>query len=133
MLDASSLVRAALAPGSAAGLLLAAALGGRARLAGSPETLQEAARVLVRPKFAARLSPEAREASIARLVAATEVVESAERVTECRDPMVLAAALAAGVAVIVSDDRDLLVLDPWRGVRVLKPEAALALLGGGQG
>lgn len=136
MLDASSLVRAALAPGSAAGLLLAAALGGRARLAGSPETLQEAARVLVRPKFAARLSPEAREASIARLVAATEVVESAERVTECRDPsddMVLEAALAAGVAVVVSDDRDLLVLDPWRGVRVLKPEAALALLGEGQG
>ena len=104
MLDASSLVRAALAPGSAAGLLLAAALGGRARLAGSPETLQEAARVLVRPKFAARLSPEAREASIARLVAATEVVESVERVTECRDP---------------SDDMVL--------------EAALALLGGGQG
>jgi putative PIN family toxin of toxin-antitoxin system len=92
--------------------------------------------VLVRPKFAARLSPEAREASIARLVAATEVVESVERVTECRDPsddMVLEAALAAGVAVVVSDDRDLLVLDPWRGVRVPKPEAALALLGEGQG
>ena len=30
-----------------------------------------------------------------------------------------------------SDDQDL--LDPWRGIRVLKPEAVLALLGEGQG
>ena len=96
----------------------------------------DAALVLARPKFAARLPPEAREAFIARLVAATEVVDQAERVAECRDPgddMVLEAALAAGAAVVVSDDRDLLVLDPWRGVRVLKPEAALALLGEGLG
>jgi uncharacterized protein len=73
-------------------------------------------------------------------VAAAEVVEPAERVAECRDPgddMVLEAALAAAPAadtvIIVSDDRDLLVLDPWRGIRVLKPEAALALLGEDRG
>jgi predicted nucleic acid-binding protein len=30
---------------------------------------------------------------------------------------------------LVTDDRDLLVLDPWReGIRILKPEAALAAL-----
>lgn len=134
-------MRAALAPGSAAGRLLAAALeGGSARIAGSPETLREAVRVLARPKFAARVPPDAREAFVARLVAAAEVVEPAERVAECRDPnddMVLEAALAAardgGTVAIVSDDRDLLVLDPWRGIRVLKPEAALALLGEGPG
>jgi hypothetical protein len=28
----------------------------------------------------------------------------------------------------VSDDRDLLDLDPWRGVRIVKPEALLATL-----
>lgn len=135
-------MRAALAPGSAAGRLLSAALeGGGARTAGSQETLREAVRVPARPKFAAWVPPDVREAFVARLVAATEVVEPAERVAERRDPgddMVLEAALAArrtgeGV-VIVSDDRDLLVLDPWRdGIRVLKPEAALALLGEGQG
>jgi uncharacterized protein len=131
-------VRAALVPGSVAGQLLAVALEGRARIAGSPETLQETAGVLARPKFAARLPVEAREMFIARLVAGTGVVEPAERVAECRDPaddMVLEAALTAargaGATIIVSDDQDLLVLDPWRGIRVLKPEAALALLGEG--
>ena len=133
-------MRAALAPDSAAGRLPAATFEGRAQAVGSPETLQEVARVLARPKFAARLPSEARESFIARLVAATEVVEPAERVAECRDPgddMVLEAALAAAArraaaALVVSDDRDLLVLDPWRGIRVLKPEAALARLEGGQ-
>jgi hypothetical protein len=30
-------------------------------------------------------------------------------------------ALAAGAETIVSSDDDLLVLDPWRGVRILRP------------
>lgn len=57
----------------------------------------------------------------------------------CRDPSddkyleaALAAAEHAGGAqavVIASDDQDLLTLHPWRGIAVLKPEAALALFG----
>ena len=50
--------------------------------------------------------------------------------------MILEAALAAtlGTAevtepvVIISDDQDLLTMDPWRGIRIIKPEAALELL-----
>ena len=30
-------------------------------------------------------------------------------------------ALAAGAETIVSSDDDLLVLDPWRGVRIMRP------------
>jgi predicted nucleic acid-binding protein len=66
------------------------------------------------------------------------LVEPVIKVAECRDPTddkYLEAALAAtgdaadGAVVIVTDDRDLLVLDPWReGIRILKPEAALAAL-----
>ncbi len=97
--------------------------------------------MLARPKFAARLPMEVREAFVTRLVATTEVVEPVERVAECRDPgddMVLEAALVAATqgaetTVIVSDDQDPLVLDPWRGIRVVKPEAALPLLGEGAG
>ena len=37
----------------------------------------------------------------------------------------------AAAVVIVSDGRDLLVLDVWRDIRVVKPEAALTLLGVG--
>jgi predicted nucleic acid-binding protein len=35
-------------------------------------------------------------------------------------------ALAAGAGAIVSGDQDLLVLHPWRGVRILRPAEYLA-------
>jgi predicted nucleic acid-binding protein len=50
-------------------------------------------------------------------------------VTDCRDPKddkYLELALAADAGTIVSGDADLLVLDPWRGVRILKSAAYLA-------
>lgn len=36
-------------------------------------------------------------------------------------------ALAAGAHTIVSSDADLLVLDPWRGIRILRPAEFLTL------
>lgn len=53
-------------------------------------------------------------------------------VTDCRDAKddkYLELALAAGAAVIVSSDADLLVLHPWRGVRILQLAAYLAEAG----
>jgi len=55
--------------------------------------------------------------------------EPSERVTDCRDAKdnkYLELALAAGAETIVSGDDDLLVLDPWRGVRILLPADYLA-------
>lgn len=52
------------------------------------------------------------------------------RVNDCRDPKddkYLELALAAGAEIIVSSDADLLVLDPWRGVRIVRPASYLAL------
>jgi predicted nucleic acid-binding protein len=54
------------------------------------------------------------------------------RVRDCRDPKddkYLKLALAAGAATIVSSDDDLLVLNPWRGVRVLTPADYLLAVG----
>jgi predicted nucleic acid-binding protein len=45
-------------------------------------------------------------------------------VTDCRDRKdnkYLELALAAGASIIVTSDADLLILDPWRGIRILKP------------
>jgi len=45
-------------------------------------------------------------------------------VPSCRDPkdnIFLALAAAAGAQVIVSSDQDLLILDPWRGSRIISP------------
>ena len=52
-----------------------------------------------------------------------------ERVTDCRDPkddLFLELALASGAGILVSSDNDLLVLHPWRGVRILRPAEYLA-------
>lgn len=49
--------------------------------------------------------------------------------TECRDAKdnkYLELTLAVGAGVIVSSDADLLVLHPWRGVRILRPVVYLA-------
>ena len=43
-----------------------------------------------------------------------------------------ALALAAGAGTLVSGDADPLVLDPWRGVRILKLAAYLAAAEGGR-
>ena len=64
-------------------------------------------------------------------------VEPTETVDDCRDPKdnkYLALAAAAGAEILVSSDADLLVLDPWRGVRIVTPAQFLALIGvGGAG
>lgn len=61
---------------------------------------------------------------LALLSSGTRWFEPAVAVAECRDPAddkYLELALAAGAGTIVSSDRDLLVLRPWRGVRILRP------------
>jgi uncharacterized protein len=128
--DTSSLVRAALNSGSAAGQLVDELLE-RGDLVASLDTLAEFEEVLSRRKFAARLPDMARRRLLRRLALGALLVEPVEQVSDCRDPgddKFLEAALAASAAIIASDDRDLLALNPWRGIRVLKPEAVLAEL-----
>ena len=92
----------------------------------------EIAAVLGRPRFATAIS-EARRARILHTLRGEAVWFSlSERVTDCRDAkdnMYLELALASGADVIVSGDNDLLVLHPWRGVRILRPAEYLAEAG----
>ncbi len=137
VVDASSLIRAALTRRSPARVLLDAVLD-RGLLVASEEILDEVDTVLRRPKFAPMLPSERRQHFVRRIAVAARLVEPTVQVEECRDPTddkYLDAALAAasnaadGMVLLVTDDRDLLVLDPWReGIRILKPEAALAAL-----
>ena len=58
--------------------------------------------------------------------------EATVRVADCRDPKddkYLELALASGADTIVSSDKDLLVLHPWRDVRVLNPADYLSSAG----
>ena len=49
---------------------------------------------------------------------------------DAKDNKYLELALAASAATIFSGDADLLVLDPWRGVRIVQPAAYLAAVEG---
>jgi putative PIN family toxin of toxin-antitoxin system len=86
--------------------------------------------VLRRPRLASAMSAERRDRVLNLVRDAAVRFEPAVRVTDCRDAkdnIYLELALAAGARIIVSSDTDLLVLHPWRGVRVLRPSEYLAI------
>ena len=92
----------------------------------------EIAGVLDRPRFARALTPERRARILEVLRGEAAWFEPKVAVADCRDPKdnkYLELALAAGAGTIVSSDEDLLVLHPWRGVRILRPAAYLAAVG----
>ena len=91
--------------------------------------LAELLDVLARPRLARFIDPELRDEVLALLDALGTFFTPTEAVADCRDAKddkYLELALAAGAGVIVSGDDDLLVLHPWRGVRVLRPADYLA-------
>jgi putative PIN family toxin of toxin-antitoxin system len=101
----------------------------------SAEVEAEITAVLARPRFAAAVSAARRARILAVLCRQAVWFRPSERVTDCRDAKhnkYLELALAAGAGVIVSGDADLLVLHPWRGVRILRPADYLAEAGDGR-
>ncbi len=95
----------------------------------SAEVDAEIAEVLGRSRFARAVTATRRTRVLDILRGGAVWFSPTERVTDCRDAKddkYLELALAAGAGTIVSGDSDLLVLDPWRGVRILKPAAYLA-------
>jgi uncharacterized protein len=69
--------------------------------------------------------PDDRRREILELLSAAALwIAPGETVRDCRDGKdnrYLQLALAAGATAIVSGDEDLLVLNPWRGIQVLRP------------
>ena len=128
VLDASTLVSATFnrhgIPARAVGQALS-----KDRVAISEPVMTELLDVLHRPGLARFVRPERRSQLLGQLVTLGISFEPVERVTDCRDvkdDKYLELALAAGADAIVSGDTDLLVLHPWRGVRILRPAEYLA-------
>ncbi|MCK8785368.1 putative toxin-antitoxin system toxin component, PIN family [Roseomonas sp. NAR14] len=133
MIDANTVVSAALSPEGTARRAIAAARA-RGSIALSQAVFDEIAEVLARPKFARVLGADRRLEILEMLSAAAVWVEPGVAVTDCRDGKdnrYLELALAAGASSIVSGDADLLVLDPWRGIRVMQAAAFLREIGEG--
>ena len=131
--DASAIVSAALRADSvpAQALLRADATD---LFALSAEVGVEIAEALGRPRFARAVTADRRTRILDILRGGAVWFVPAERVADCRDPKddkSLELALASGAGAIVSGDADLLVLDPWRCVRILRPAESLAAAGDG--
>lgn len=133
MVDANTVVSAALNPGGSPRRAIAAART-KGTIALSDAVYEEIAEVLTRSKFARVLTDDRRREILELLGAAALWVEPEAEVRDCRDGKdnrYLELALAAGATAIVSGDADLLALDPWRGIRVLRPAEFLDELGEG--
>lgn len=90
----------------------------------SKDTLNELARVLDRPKFDPYVSREDRRRFINLLGGVSRIVPIARKVHVCRDPkddIFLDVALNGEAKAIITGDEDLLELDPFHGVRIVKP------------
>ena len=90
----------------------------------SPAVEAEIRAVFSRPKFAKYL-PSDRGQRVSDLITAAALsFAPTETVTDCRDAndnKYLELALASAATTIVASDEDLLVLNPWRGVRIITP------------
>ena len=125
--DTSTLVSAALRPDSIPYQALHDALR-FCDVCASRETLAELTKVMGRAKFRPYLSDELRREFVAMLESNVRLyaVRDEECFVDyptCRDPKdnkFLALAFAAEADAIVSSDEDLLVLDPWGEVRILR-------------
>ncbi len=99
----------------------------RGTLLKSRETERQLFEVLARPKLAALVDPVVVN-SIRELMARAEAVRITGRIAGCRDPTddkFLELAVNGKADVIVSGDADLLVLNPFRGIPVVRPASFL--------
>jgi len=98
----------------------------------APALLEELERVLAYPKLQRYYADEARTRFVALIVALSEIVELPETIPRiCRDPgddRIIACAVAGEADVIVSGDRDLLVLEQVGGIPILPPVTLLEML-----
>lgn len=131
VLDASTLVSAAIGRGSVPDRAVRHAFVAD-RVAVSDPVMSELLDVFARPRLARFLDPELRDEVLAFLDGFGVFFAPTIAVTDCSDPKddkYLELALAAGAHTIISGDAHLLVLHPWRGVRILRPAEYLGAAG----
>lgn len=120
VVDTNIMVRALLTPGPARTFFLVAPR--KHVIVYHKEQLLELRDVAARPRLG--LGPRVVDELISRIDFYGESVESSlEPTGECRDAnddYLLSLALDGSADIILTEDQDLLVLDPWRGIRILR-------------
>jgi putative PIN family toxin of toxin-antitoxin system len=95
-----------------------------AQLVATRETLRELIEKLHSPKFDRYVRRERREALLERIASLVEIVEVLQAIRASRDPKddkFLEAAVNGRADVIVTGDKDLLNLNPFRGIAIVTP------------
>ena len=88
----------------------------------SDETFVELTDVLMRDKFDRFISPEKRGAVLRLIASGAEWFRPTEAIEDCRDPKdnkFLELATTCSANLLITGDQDLLVLHPYRGIKVL--------------
>jgi uncharacterized protein len=101
----------------------------KAQLVATTETLRELIVKLHSPKFDRYVRLEQRDALLERVASLVEIIDVLQSIRASRDPKddkFLEAAVNGRADVIVTGDRDLLDLNPFRGIAILTPAAYLA-------
>lgn len=100
----------------------------------SPEVIKEVLEVIHRPELRKRFPEMADPARIDLVLARledAEVVEPTERVKVCRDPnddKFFECALAGAADYIVSEDKDILAVEDYRGTKTISASELLSLM-----
>ena len=129
--DTNTVVSAALFRGSVPEQALFLALRIAAVLM-SRELADELNDVLSRPRFDRYADREIREEFLQDLVRQAESVVVIERVRACRDPKddkILELAVNGNADYIVTGDDDLLVMNPFRDIEIVRPAEFLTVVG----
>lgn len=99
-------------------------------LLGSSALEAEYLDVFSRPKFDAYASLAARMNFLQKFMRRSTIVVISHKIEECRHPTdnkLLELALSGNADVLVTGDKDLLALHPWRGIAILTPRQYLEL------
>lgn len=90
----------------------------------SEPLVEELAEVLSRAKFDRYVTLPDREEFLRRVLQVATTVPVLSEINDCRDPddnRLLALALDSQSDYIVTGDRDLLSMNPWRGIAIMSP------------
>jgi putative PIN family toxin of toxin-antitoxin system len=101
----------------------------KAQLVATLETLRELIEKLHSPKFDPYVRRERRDALLERVASLVEIIDVLQSIRASRDPKdnkFLEAAVNGRADVLVTGDKDLLDLNPFRGVAIVTPAAYLA-------
>ena len=132
VIDTNVLISAALFPKHPLGKIVGRALEFQ-NFALSEETFAELEEVLMREKFDRYLRKQTRIDFLEKTSAKARWMDSAQisPVRDCRDAKdnkFLEVAQAATANYLITGDQDLLVLDPWHGIRIVTPTDFGALM-----